>query len=72
MYNGYQFWGMDMIWWFAWIILMLWIFVAPYDIPGQRKPKNSSLYILQKRFASGTISKKEFEDSKQILLRDIV
>jgi putative membrane protein len=72
MYNGYQFFGMDMLWWFVWIILMLWIFVAPYNIPGQRHPKNSSLDILQMRFASGQITKEEFEESRQILLRDII
>ncbi|WP_429383462.1 SHOCT domain-containing protein [Mucilaginibacter sp. UYCu711] len=51
---------------------MLWIFAVPYNIPGQRKPKNSSLDILQRRFASGAISKEEFEASRQVLLRDIV
>jgi hypothetical protein len=32
MYNGYNFWGMDMIWWFIWLIIMFWIFATPYDI----------------------------------------
>lgn len=72
MYNGNQFWGMDMLWWFIWIILMIWIFALPYDIPFQRKPKNSSLDILQKRFASGQITKEQFVESRELLLRDII
>lgn len=70
MYNGYQFWGMDMIWWFMWIVLMIWIFAIPYNIPGQRSVKDSPLNILKRRFASGEINKEEYEESRLILARD--
>jgi len=70
MYNN-GFWGMDIIWWFVWIILIFWIFATPYDIPGQRRKKDGPLDILKKRFASGQITKEEYEESKKILTTDL-
>ena len=70
MYNGYQFWGMDMIWWFLWIFWIFWIFATPYKIPGQRSAKDSPLNLLKKRFASGEINKEQYEESKLILGKD--
>ena len=67
MYDGYQFWGMHLGWWFIWGILLFWIFATPYDIPGQRKKKDSPLDILQKRFASGQITKEQYHEQKAIL-----
>jgi putative membrane protein len=71
MDTGY-FWGMHMIWWFIWIALIFWIFAIPYDIPGQRKKKESPLDILQKRFASGQIENEEYKEKREILENDIV
>lgn len=65
-YNG-SYWGMNLIWWFIWIILLIWIFITPYDIPGQRRKKDSPLDILQKRFASGEITKEEYLDKRKVL-----
>ncbi len=65
MYNR-NFWGMHFFWWVIWIILLIWIFVTPWDIPGQRK-KDTPLEILKKRFASGELTKEEFEERKKIL-----
>ncbi len=70
MFYTTGFWGMDLIWWFLWIILLLWIFAIPYDIPGQRKKKDSPFDILQKRFAAGEITKEEYQERKQILEKD--
>lgn len=72
MYNGYHFGGMHLIWWFIWMGLLIWIFVTPYDIPGQRKKKDSPLEILQKRFASGEITKEEYLNRKEILAKDSI
>jgi putative membrane protein len=63
--------GMNFIWWFVWIILLFWIFATPYNIPGQRMKKESSLDILQKRFASGQITNDEYQEYKRILENDI-
>lgn len=62
---------MHLIWWFAWFILLLWIFATPYDIPGQRKKKDSPLDILQKRLASGKITNEEYHEKKKIFENDL-
>ncbi|HCN83467.1 MAG TPA: hypothetical protein DIT07_07560, partial [Sphingobacteriaceae bacterium] len=46
------------------------IFATPYDVPGQRKKKDTPLDILQKRFAEGKITKEEYHESKSILQND--
>jgi len=63
---GYSYWGMNTIWWIIWIILILWIFATPYDIPGQRR-RDSALEILQKRLASGAITKEEYTERKELI-----
>ncbi len=70
MFYESNYWGMDFIWWVAWIFLLIWIFAIPYNIPGQRKPKDSPLDILKRRFASGQIGKDEYEQSKKTLQDD--
>jgi putative membrane protein len=66
-YNNYHFWGMHLVWWFIWCIMLFWIFATPYSIPGQRAKKDSPLDILKKRFASGEITKEEFQEKKKII-----
>ena len=71
MMNNNSFWGMNMIWWFLWLVMIFLIFATPYDIPGQRRKKYSPLNLLQKRFASGKITKEEYKDHKKILENDL-
>jgi len=52
-------------------MLIFWIFATPYDIPGQRKRKDSPLDILQKRFASGEIQNEEYQEKRKILENDL-
>jgi len=66
-FQSYYYWGMHLLWWFIWIGLLIWIFAMPYDIPGQRRRKDSPLDILKKRFASGEITKEEYRERKKIL-----
>jgi putative membrane protein len=66
MYEGH-FWGMNLIWWFLWIILIFWIFATPYNIPGQRTKKDTPLDILKKRFAAGQINDEEYLAKKKLL-----
>jgi len=67
MYEGYHFWGMHLVWWFIWFLFIFWIFATPYDIPGRRMNRESPLDILKRRFASGEITKEEYEEQKKIL-----
>jgi putative membrane protein len=68
-YNNY-YGGMHLIWWFVWILLLIWIFAVPYNIPFQRYKKDSPLDILRKRFASGEITNEEYQERKKILELD--
>ncbi|MFC3560581.1 SHOCT domain-containing protein [Pedobacter jamesrossensis] len=70
MYFTNLFFGMDFLWWILWSALLVWIFLVPYDIPGQRNRKRSAMHILQERFARGAIDLKEYERKKNILERD--
>jgi putative membrane protein len=65
-YDNY-YWGMNVIWWIIWIILMFWIFAIPYKIPGQRRTRDTAFDILQKRYAQGNISEAEYYDKKRIM-----
>ncbi|MBK5272072.1 MAG: SHOCT domain-containing protein [Bacteroidia bacterium] len=65
-YNGHV-WGMHYIWWIIWFIVIIWIFATPYDIPGQRRKKDTPIDILKKRFARGEITKEEYEEKKEFL-----
>jgi putative membrane protein len=68
MNYGYYFGGMHFIWWFVWIMLLIWIFAIPYNIPGQRAKNDSPLDILKRRLASGEITKEQYQEHKKILL----
>lgn len=67
MYYEHYYGGMNFIWWGIWLVMIFWIFAIPYDIPGQRNRKDSPLDILKKRFASGKITLKEYEEMKKNL-----
>lgn len=67
MYNDYSFFGMHLVWWLIWSFLLIWIFFIPYDIPGQKKKKDSALDILKKRLASGQITDAEYWTKKTLL-----
>jgi len=58
---------MHLGWWFIWVLLLVWIFVTPYDIPGQRIIKDAPIDILKRSFASGEISQEQFLEQKNLL-----
>ena len=66
--DGYM--GMHFIWWIIWGLFLFWIFALPYEIPGQRKSKDTPLGILQRRFASGQLTSEQYEEHKRILQSD--
>lgn len=66
-YYGYHFLGMHLVWWFLWLILLIWLFATPYNLPGRRVRKDVPIDILKKRFASGEITKEDYLEKKKIL-----
>ncbi|MEQ8625983.1 SHOCT domain-containing protein [Ekhidna sp.] len=66
LFEGH-YWGMHVFWWVVWVIFIIWIFVTPWDIPGQRTKKETPLDILKKRYASGEIDRQQFEDMRKDL-----
>ncbi|HEY5370868.1 MAG TPA: SHOCT domain-containing protein [Hanamia sp.] len=71
MHYNNSYWGMNMIWWVIWIIMIFWIFATPYNIPGQRMKNDSPFDILRKRFAAGEITNDEYQEKRKILEDDI-
>ncbi|MBR9832401.1 SHOCT domain-containing protein [bacterium] len=66
-HEGYHFWGMHLIWWIIWVVLLFWIFAIPEDIPGQRKKKESALDLLKRKYASGEYTTQEYLERKRNL-----
>jgi putative membrane protein len=66
-YDGYHFWGMHLIWWFFWIMMLFWLFSTPFYLPGQRRKHDSPLEILKARFAAGQINYEEYQEKKRVL-----
>lgn len=62
-----HYWGMHWFWWILWMIMLIWIFAIPADIPGQRKKKQDPLDILKRRYAAGEINTEEYEKRKRVL-----
>ena len=69
MYGGH-FWGMHWVWWLVFCTILIWIFIIPKDIPGQRHSKERAIDILDKRFAKGEISKEEYEEKKKLIQKN--
>jgi len=67
LYYGYHFLGMHLIWWFIWVILLFWIFATPYEVPYQRKKKDSPMDILKRRYALGEISNDEYLEKRRLM-----
>lgn len=67
MYYDYHFFGMHLLWWFFWILIMFMMFGWFEPVPKKRLRRDSPLDILQKRFASGEITNEEYQEKKRIL-----
>lgn len=67
MYSGYNFGGMHLIWWIIWMVFIFWTFFTPWNIPGNRRIKDSPLDILKRRYAAGEITKEQYLEQKKVL-----
>lgn len=64
------YWGMPMMWFIWFPILVIAIIVIVKLLSGNKEKssqKESPMEILRKRFASGEITKEEYEERKKIL-----
>lgn len=61
---------MHLFWWIIWVLLLVWIFMTPYTIPGEMRPKEDPFDILKKRFAKGEINEEEYKKKKKFLEED--
>lgn len=68
-YDGGWFWGMHVFWWLFWIVLIVIFFSLLSPVP-RRRARETPLQILQRRFAAGEITEKEYEERKRTLERD--
>lgn len=66
-YNDYHFAGMHLVWWLLWGAYFVWIFATPFYVPNQLKRRDTAVDILQKRFASGEISKSDYLEHRKLL-----
>lgn len=69
MWYYHGFWGMNFLWWIIWILFIAWIFFTPWG-RGRFRDRDTSYDILRKRFASGEITKEEYEEKKKVLEQD--
>ena len=67
MHDDGNFYGMHLIWWLIWILLLIWVFLTPWGYRSRRGKEETPLDILKKRFASGEINKEEYEERKKVL-----
>lgn len=68
-FSGGLFWGMHLLWWLFWIVLISLFFSLLTPVP-RSKVRETPLQILQRRYAAGEISTEEYEQRKQRLARD--
>lgn len=69
-YRDGVFWGMHLIWWAIWFVLLGWIFFAPSSSSYDEIEDDDPLTSLKRRFAKGEITKSEYEESKKLLKSD--
>jgi putative membrane protein len=68
-YDGWGFWGMHFFWWLFWIALIVVFFALIEPVPRGRR-RETPLEILQRRYAAGEITEKEYEERKARLEHD--
>lgn len=70
-YVGWGFMGMHALWWLFWIALIVVFFALMEPVPRSRR-RVSPLEVLQRRYAAGEISDKEYEERKAKLKHDAI
>lgn len=68
-HTGLGFFGMHLIWWFFWI-MMIGLLFSPITPVSVSRRRESPLEVLQRRYASGEVSTEEYEERKTRIERD--
>lgn len=63
-------WGMHALWWLFWCAMVIVALVLLSRSDGDAGLRETPLDILQRRYASGEIGEKEYEERKRTLKRD--
>ena len=69
--DGWSFFGMHVIWWFVWILILTTAFAAFTSVPKRdQRAGVRALDILRRRYAAGQMSLEDYEQRKAVLERD--
>ena len=69
--DGWSFFGMHVIWWFVWILIISSTFAAFTPVPKKHlRAGVRALDILRRRYAAGKMSSEDYEERKAALERD--
>jgi putative membrane protein len=68
-FDGGWFFGMHLFWWLFWIAVIVALFSLFTPVPRGRR-RETPLELLQRRYATGDITDKEYEERKTKLGRD--
>lgn len=68
----WSFWGMNVIWWFFWIALVVVFFSLATPVSRVRaRDFDNPLSILQRRYAAGQMTTEEYLERKAQLQKDL-
>jgi putative membrane protein len=66
MFYNYDFFGMDLIWWGVWFILIT-VFFYFFQPVRRKKVKRNPIDVLQYKFSNGEINENEYEQRRRVL-----
>lgn len=66
-YGEWGFWGMHVFWWLFWIAVIVVFVFSITPVPRSRR-RETPLEVLQRRYAAGEVSTKEYEERKAKLI----
>jgi putative membrane protein len=72
MYWGWTFWGMHLLWWLFWVVMLVAFFSLLTPVPRAQRQRErlTPLEILKRRYANGELSTAEYDERKRVLERD--
>ena len=71
-FGEWGFFGMHLLWWLFWIVVIVMAVVAVMSGPERIvRQRETPLEILQRRYAAGEITEKEYEERTRTLKGDV-